>query len=128
MKGIVNNALIQVVDLAGNTLTLVMDVKAEGNELQAVIVSLQYNSGPIVSVFGNELNYQWSTDQNGALKKLNQDLKLDSGNPGQEIRADFKAEQNQTSIKVKHPDSTTTQTGLVLLRFRSANGQLMIQY
>jgi len=118
----------QVVDLAGNTLTLVMDVKAEGKELQAVIVSLQYNSGPVITVPGNQLSYQWSTGQNGALSKLGEDLKIDSGNPDQEIQADFRADQNQTSIKVKHPNVTATQTGLILLRFRSVNGQLTIEY
>ena len=57
-----------------------------------------------------------------------QDLKLDSGNPDQEVDADFKADQNQTTITTKHPKVTTVQTGLVLLRFASANGQLVIEY
>jgi pectin methylesterase-like acyl-CoA thioesterase len=117
----------QVIDRAGNTLTLVLEVKAEGHQLEAEIVSLQYNAGPILSAPDNKLKYEWQTEQNGALKKLKQSLKLD-GSPDQEVDADFRADQNQTEIKTKHPKETTVETGLVLLRFASAQGQLVIEH
>jgi hypothetical protein len=105
----------------------VLEVRAQGHELEAEIVSLQYNSGPILSAPGNELRYQWDTNQNGSLKKLKQDLEIDGDND-QEVDADFKDDQNQTTIKTKHPNVTTVQSGLVLLRLVSVNGQLVIEY
>jgi pectin methylesterase-like acyl-CoA thioesterase len=114
-------------DLAGNTLTLVLQIQAAGHQLQAKIVSLQYNSGAILSVPDNSLRYEWQQDQNGAIRQLNQDFKIDSGNPDQEVQADFSANQNQTVITTKHPKETSVRTGLVLLRFASVQGQLMIE-
>jgi hypothetical protein len=117
----------RVIDLAGNTLTLVLEVKAQGHEVEAEIVSLQYNSGPILSAPDNELRYQWDTNPNGSLKKLKQDLEIE-GNNDQEVDAEFKDNQNQTTIKTKHPNATTVLTGLVVLRLASVNGQLVIEY
>ena len=87
MPGNKERRTYQVVDLAGNTLTLVLDVKAEGHQLQTEIVSLQYNFGPILSAPDNKLKYEWQTEQNGALEKLKQNLKLD-GSPDQEVDAE----------------------------------------
>ena len=39
-----------------------------------------------------------------------------------------KAEQNQTTIKTKHPKETTVESGLVLLRFASVQEQLVIEH
>jgi pectin methylesterase-like acyl-CoA thioesterase len=117
----------QVIDRAGNTLTLVLDVEAEGHKIEAEIVSLQYNSGPILSAPDNKLKYEWQTEQNGAFKKLKQNLKID-GSADQEVDAEFKPNQNQTVIKTKHPNQTTVESGLVLLRFASAQGQLVIEH
>ena len=66
-------------DLAGNTLTLVLKVKAEGHELKAKIVSLQYKSGPIVSAPKNKLDYQWETGRHSLLEELEQKLEINSG-------------------------------------------------
>jgi hypothetical protein len=117
----------QVIDRADNILILVLEVKADGHKIEAEIVSLQYNSGPILSAPDNELKYDWQTEQNGALKKLKQNLKVD-GSSDQEVDAEFKANQNQTVIKTKHPNQTTVETGLVLFRFASAQGQLVIEH
>ncbi len=118
----------RVLDLAGNTLTLVIKVKAEGHELKAKILSLQYNTGAVMSAPKNKLSYEWDLDRNGNLKRLGQKLKTDSGNPDQEVDAEFRADRNQTVITTKHPKTTTIRTGLVLLRFRSVQGQLVIEY
>jgi hypothetical protein len=76
----------------------------------------------------NSLRYEWQQEQNGALRELDQDFKIDSGNPDQEVEADFRASQNQTVITTKHPKETTTLGGLVLLRFASVQGQLVIEH
>jgi hypothetical protein len=117
----------RVNDLAGNTLTLVLQVKATGHQVRANIVSLQYNSGPILSVPDNELRYDWQTESNGALKKLDQGLSI-NGSSDQEVDGDFRADQNQTTITTKHPKQTTVLPGLVLLRFASAQGQLVFEH
>jgi hypothetical protein len=118
----------RVLDRAGNTLTLVLRVKVEGHELKAKIVSLQYNSGPIVGAPNNKLDYEWATDRNGALKQLQQKLKINSGNAEQQVDAEFKADRSQTVIKTKHPNGTIIKPGLVLLRLASVQGQLLIEY
>ena len=117
-----------VLDLAGNTLTLVLEVKAEGHELKARIVSLQYNSGPIVSAPMNKLSYEWDTGKNAVLKELEQELKIDTGSAEQEVEAGFRADRNQTVIKTKHPNGTIVKPGLVLLRIASNRGQFAFEY
>jgi hypothetical protein len=114
-------------DLAGNTLTLVLEIQATGHQLQANIVSLQYNSGPIVGAPDNNLRYSWQTDANGAIRKLDQDLRI-NGSPDQEVEGDFSADQNQTVITTKHPKETTVLPGLVFVRFASVQGQLVIEH
>jgi hypothetical protein len=118
----------RVIDVADNTLTLVLEVKGDANELKAEVVSLQYNSGPILSAPENKLLYDWKTNQNGSIRTLGQQLKIGSGSTAQQVDAEFRADQNQTVITTKNPDGTTIQTGLVLLRFASAQGQLVIEH
>jgi hypothetical protein len=117
-----------VKDLAGNTLKLVLEVKGDGNDLNAEVVSLQYNSGPILSAPGNKLLYEWKTNEYGSIKTLGQDLKIGSGSAGREVDAEFRADRNQTVLTTKNPDGTTVQGGLVLLRFASTQGQLVIEH
>jgi hypothetical protein len=109
----------RVLDRAGNTVTLVLSVKVDGHEVKAKVVSLQYNSGPIVSAPKNKLDYEWETDRNGNLKQLEQQLKINSGNAELQVDAEFKADRNQTVIKTKHPNATIIKPGLVLLRLAS---------
>jgi len=118
----------RVIDMADNTLTLVLEVKGDANELKAEVVSLQYNSGPILSAPENKLLYDWKTNQNGSIRTLGQQLKIGSGSTAQQVDAQFRADQNQTVITTKNPEGTTIQTGLVLLRFASAQGQLVIEH
>ena len=117
----------RVLDRAGNTVTLVLRVKEEEHHVKAKIVSLQYNSGPVVSVPKNKLNYEWEVDRHGLLKMLEQDLENRDGTP-EKVEAEFKADRNQTVIKTKHPNGSTTRPGLVLVRLASAGGQLVIEY
>ena len=114
-------------DLAGNTLTLVLQIQVAGRQLQAKIVSLQYNSGPILSAPANSLRYDWQTDPSDVIRKLDQDLRID-GSPDQEVDAEFRADENQTVITTKRPKGTTLETGLVVLRFASVQGQLVIEH
>jgi hypothetical protein len=103
-------------------------VKVEGHELKANVVSLQYNSGPIVSAPKNKLAYEWQTESNGNLRQLEQQLKINSGNAELQVDAEFKADRSETVIKTKHPNGTITKPGLVLLRLASLQGQLLIDY
>jgi hypothetical protein len=117
----------RILDRAGNIVTLVLKVKAEGHELKAKVISLQYNSGPVLTPQKNKLKYDWDTDRHGVLKELEQELKDDSGSP-EEVEADFRADKNQTVIKTKHPNSTVIRSGLVLVRLASDHGQLRIEF
>jgi hypothetical protein len=128
VQGATEQRTYSVTDLAGNTLTLVLEVKGDSNELKAEVISLQYNSGPILSVPGNKLLYDWKTNQNGSIKTLEQDLTIGSGSTAQEVDAEFRADRNETVITTKNPQGTTVQGGLVLLRLVSVQGQLVIEH
>jgi pectin methylesterase-like acyl-CoA thioesterase len=128
VQGATEQRTYSVNDLAGNTLTLVLEVKGDSNELKAEVISLQYNSGPILSAPGNKLLYDWKTNQNGSLKTFGQDLTIGSGSTAQEVDAEFRADRNETVITTKNPAGTTVQSGFVLLRLVSVQGQLAIEH
>jgi pectin methylesterase-like acyl-CoA thioesterase len=117
-----------VLDLAGNALTLVLSIKQEGHEVKAQIVSLQYNTDPVIDAAQNSQSYNWETARNGTLKALEQTLVVYSGRTKQEVEAHFKAEKNQTVIEEKSPGLSVTRPGLVLLRLASDQGRLVIEY
>ncbi len=119
----------RIEDAAGNILILVEQVKREGHELKARIVSLQYNTGPVLIPPRNTKAFEWESTKTGTLKELEQQLTLGRGAAEQEVEAQFEAEKNQTTITVEDLVKTKiVQPGLVLLRFVTASGVLRIEF
>ncbi len=120
----------QVLDLAGNALVLVVKVKRKGHNIKAQIVSLQYGSSPAVSSPWNEMKFKWSTVRTGALKKLNQKMRVGKGKGKQELNAKFQGKKDQTTLKGKRlkPRRKLVRPGLFLPRLATAAGELLIEF
>jgi hypothetical protein len=116
-----------VTDLAGNTLTIVLKVERGGHELHARIISWAYQNGPVTDAPRNRFEFEWQTNHDDSLKKLEQSLEINSGSDRQKVKADYEASRNETTIKVddSHP---IVRPGLVLLKLTTNQGRLGIEY
>lgn len=122
----------RIVDAAGNTLVLVEKVKREGKEVQAEIVSLQYNGGAMVTPPKNQQSFEWATNEDGSLKALKQKLETGRDKDKRQAEATYDAKKDQTTITVnaggKDKDTHVVKPGLVLLRLATSGGGLLIEY
>jgi hypothetical protein len=123
----------KIADAAGNTLSLVLKVHMTRHQLQANVVSLQYNGAAAISVGRNTERFDRALDdeQGGKLSKLEQQVRLGTGKDRQSAQAEFKARENITRIDVEmvgKPDVDVTKPGLVLLQTNTAQATLTISY
>lgn len=120
----------KVIDVAGNSLLLVEKVKREGHEIKVRIVSLQYQSGPVLATPWNKKEFEWAGEKDGPIKELEQRMTVRKGQAKQEVEAKFEREKNQTTIKVEEPKPETkiVKPGVVLLRMVTDKGQLDIEF
>jgi len=123
-KGTAELRTYNLVDQAGNSLVLLLKVKKEGHEVKAEVVSLQYNGAAVVTLTGNSAKFEWSAEKNGTLKELEQQVR--AGKSAAKVEAKFDGKKNRTTIKSR--ETKTAQSGLVLLRMATANGQLSVEY
>jgi hypothetical protein len=122
----------RVADLAGNTLTIVLKVERAGKQLEAKIISWAYQAGPgggnsLVTAPRNQLNFDWATNRDGSLKKLNQTIALNSGKDRQQVVAGYDGSRNETTIELDN-GARIIRPGLVLLRLVTSQGRLQIEY
>ena len=121
----------KIMDAAGNTLSLVLKVHATRHQLQANVVSLQYNGAAPLKIGQNAERFEWEMDEHGSLRHLEQQVRLGTGRDRQSTQADFNAHKNETRIEVEaagKPDVHVTKPGLVLLQTNTAQGTLSITY
>ena len=120
----------EVVDLAGNSLTLVERVKKAGHEIKAELLSLQYQDAEPTDAPENKQNFQWATERDGSLKELEQKLEIGKGRDRQDVEAKFEGRKNETTIKQDEPKPETrvVKPGLVLLRLATDQGNLAIEF
>jgi hypothetical protein len=124
----------RVTDKAGNSLTVVEKVKKAGHEIKAIIVSLQYGSGAVITPPKNKKDFEWALNKDGSLKELEQELEVGKGKDKQEVEAQFDAKNNETTIKVKEKGKDdddgkkVVKPGLVLLRLATDKGKLLIEF
>jgi pectin methylesterase-like acyl-CoA thioesterase len=124
------NRTYRVADLAGNSLTIVLQVGGDAGALQAKITSWNYQNGPANMASDaqrNQFNFDWKTKQDGSLKELDQLLSLNSGQDRQAVEADYNAAANETTIKVNNLQPIV-RPGLTLLKLTTNQGQLGIEY
>ncbi|MBI3604658.1 MAG: Ig-like domain repeat protein [Nitrospirae bacterium] len=119
----------RVTDLAGNSLVLVAEIRRDGHEIKAKIISLQYNNGPVQILPPNQENFEWEMEA-GSLKELEQKISLGQRPNLQEVEAHFEGEKNQTIIvrEKPSPETKVVKPGLVLLRLVTDKGTLLIEY
>ncbi|MCL5291375.1 MAG: Ig-like domain-containing protein [Actinobacteria bacterium] len=114
-------------DEAGNTLTLSVKVKREGQELKAGISSLTYNGAQESIAQENELKFEWSVNEDGSIKMLNQKVEFEDK---LEVKARYDRKKNITPIKIedKGGEKKITRPGLALIRIVTSHGDLGLKY
>jgi hypothetical protein len=119
----------RAVNRAGNSITVIADVKKHRHELAVSIVSIQYEDRPVVTLGPNRERFEW-TIHHGQLAELNQEFKLGATEEAPRIEAHFDLRRNQTSIRQTEPEplKRLVKSGLVLLRLATSSGQLVIEY
>jgi len=119
-----------VTDRAGNALSMTLRVSHEDEDLAVRVMRLEYNGGPAVMPMTNEAQFQADRDRSGALRRVEQEIRLESENGEQAVGAAWDARRNQTRITVERGDRETevVKSGLVLLRAATSTGTLMVEF
>jgi hypothetical protein len=120
----------QVLDLSGNSLTLVEKVKRNSHHISVKIVSLQYGQAAMITLPPNRESFEWELAKDGTLKELDQEVRVGQGNEAPRVDADFDAKPNQTVIRQDEPEpkTKTVKPGLALVRVATAAGTLSIEF
>jgi hypothetical protein len=120
----------RVLDLAGNTVTLIEKVKRSGQLLRAKFISIQYGGGPVTVLPKNRESFDWTLAKDGGLKELDQEFRIAPNWDGSRVEADFDARSNTTTIvkEVPKPKTKVVKPGLDLVRMATAAGQLSIEF
>jgi hypothetical protein len=119
----------QVLDLAGNPLTLVLKVSRNHHQIRAQVVSLQYGGGSVIILPRNSENVDWDLDD-GRLTELEQEFRAGPSEEAPRVEADFELRQNETRINRSEPEPAQrlVKPGLALLRLAMSGGKLSIEY
>ncbi len=120
----------RIQDRADNTLVLVVDVKREGHELKASVVSTSYNGAAPVAAPENRLAFEWSLAAGATLKELEQEIEVGAEETRREVQAKFEAKKNETTIEIetRGRERSIKRPGLVLLRLATDQGRLLIEF
>ena len=116
-----------VTDLAGNVLRLVLRVHKSGRLVTVRVTSTKYGDAAATTPPLNLETYNWNVSSNGTLLSLNQTLLLSNLSL---VQGDYNGAQNQTTVTklLPPPMVRTVQSGLVLLRMATVQGNLQIEY
>lgn len=115
-------------DEAGNTLELAIKIKREGKQIKAELLSLSYNGADSVEAIENDLKFEWSVDNDGNVKVLNQNVELEGKG---EVNALYSRKKGETSIKIKNGSGkpeVAVMSGLSLIRIVTSHGDLQLSY
>ncbi|MBU4224015.1 hypothetical protein KJ934_02235, partial [Patescibacteria group bacterium] len=74
------------------------EIKQKGKEIKAELKGIQYNNSEIISLPKTELKYEWSLNKDGAVKELNQRIKVEDLF---DVKAKYNHKKNETEIKIK---------------------------
>ncbi len=112
------------------SMVLIEKVKKTGHEIKVKVVSIQYNSDPVITPPKNRKSFEWSTEKEGPLKELEQEMEVGKGKDRQDVEARYDAKKNETTIRVDEtkPEIKIVKTGLALLRLATDKGKLVIEY
>ena len=126
-----------ITDAAFNTELLTEKVHADGHEVHVGVVSFLYTTGcPLtcnsklgIVPSGTTKKFEWSTNKDGSLKTLDQNMTIGRGESRTHVKASYDSTKNQTTIHsdAKNP-SKVTLPGLVLMRLATDAGGVVIEY
>lgn len=120
----------KVLDLAGNSLTLIAKVRKSRHNMSAKLVSLQYGEGAVISLPRNQEIFEWTTRDDGTLSELEQEFKAGPGEESQRVRANFDGRRDETIVVQQEPEprTRTLKPGLDLVRIATSTGKLLIEF
>jgi parallel beta-helix repeat protein len=120
-----------ITDEAGNILQVIFKkFKQEGKEIKMKIQELRYNGVSVGELSKAVLEYEWSLDKTGKLKKLEE--KATIGNL--KVEGHYDAKKNITKIekKLKEDDdkgeTKEVLSGLVIIRLMTDKGKVGVNY
>ena len=126
-----------ITDAAGNIELLTEKVRADGNEVHVGVVGFLYTTGcplkcdskPGTVPSGTTKKFDWSTNKDGSLKTLEQNMTIGRGQSRTHVKASYDATKGLTTIHsdAKNP-SKVTLPGLVLMRLATDAGGVVIEY
>jgi hypothetical protein len=119
----------QALDLAGNSLTVLVKVRKNRHQIGVQLISLQYGAGPVITLPRNRESFEWEVDH-GTLTELEQHFRTGAGEEAPRVEAEFNLQRNQTTIKQGEPElrKRMVKSGLVLMRLATSAGTLSIEY
>ncbi len=90
---------------------------------------LKCNSKLGIVPAGTTKKFEWSTNKDGSLKTLDQNMTIGRGESRTHVKASYDSTKNQTTIHsdAKNP-SKVTLPGLVLMRLATDAGGVVIEY
>lgn len=125
-KGIV---IYKISDEAGHITTLKLRrIGGENRNVEAVLDSIRYDNGAVITIPKTTLSYEWSLDKNKNFKSLSQEI---TANGKFEIGAQYSSKQNKTQISVKEGKKkaqTVSVSGLAIIKATTQMGRLGWEY
>jgi len=120
----------KVLDLAGNSLVLVEEVRKLEQKITVDLVSIQDNGGTVVNLLRNEETFEWNFDKDAALRELHQTLTESNGKDSQRWDVEYESRRGTTIIERESPkpEQKIIVPGLDLLRTVTSKGQLLIEH
>lgn len=84
--------------------------------------------GAPVSAARNKTSFEWSAAKGGTLKELEQKMAVRRGRDRQGVEAKFRAERNETTLRLHEPEAErkVVRPGLLLLGMATERGNLGI--
>jgi len=116
--------MYRIKDEAGNTTMLSFGkFTQEGKEAHVALEQVAYSTTSRTIFPQNEIQYEWSLEKNGTIKKLEQHVSV----KGQaDARADYDHKTNQTMLTI---GKTSQQfPGLLVIGLETKTGQLILKY
>jgi hypothetical protein len=120
----------QFLDLAGNSLLLVVEVGRHEESETVRLLKLLYNGRAVLNLARNEATFEWEYDQDGTLSELRQTLNEFEGENSLKWDATYESRRGATTIEQESPGQKQKiiVPGLDLLQITTSNGQLLIDH
>ena len=131
-----------ITDNGGNATTLVekrmtggsggstkSDQGGGGGNIQIVVVSVQYgNDAPILFPQKADKKFEWSLNNDGTLKELEQKMEVGTAQTKQQVTAHYSSKKGETEFTIHGTKGKWIDDGLALIGMVTSNGELLVDY